>query len=412
MTHKASLKRLQFCNYKLDTLLNITKLINSNLSTGGLVNHYETLLREELNIGRVLVFSYNKEWKTLLESGVTYEENEKIDFTTDLLPHTEIITTYSSPNLFIQSFDLIIPVYHNNKALAYVLIGDIDEEMEGMSPTIKHLRFIQTLTNIVIVAIENKRLYRENLRQEAVRKELELASQMQAMLIPDLSLLPKNDNIFVDAFYLPHFDVGGDYYDFFPLNGIEFGFCMADVSGKGISAAILMSNFQANLKALFTVEITLEDLIRKLNNCVLTSAKGEKFITLFVGKYNTETHKLTYVNAGHIPPILYEKESSKIVYLESGCPGIGMLENIPVINEGNINVKPSKQGVKLLCYTDGLVELKGEDDIRSGIKAIERNLTDNKRIDESIRSMIEYMKINRDNNLFFDDISILGLELY
>ena len=80
--------------------------------------------------------------------------------------------------------------------------------------------------------------------------------------------------------------MGGDYYDVIQLSEDEVGFCIADVSGKGISAAILMSNFQANLRALFTQEISLKQLVCKLNNRVLESANGEKFITLFIAKYN------------------------------------------------------------------------------------------------------------------------------
>ena len=114
------------------------------------------------------------------------------------------------------------------------------------------MRFIQTISNILIVAIENIRLYNENLRQVAIKRELELASKMQTMLIPEDENLPSNKHIRFKAFYHPHFEVGGDYYDVISLSEDQVGFCIADVSGKGISAAILMSNFQANLRALFT----------------------------------------------------------------------------------------------------------------------------------------------------------------
>jgi sigma-B regulation protein RsbU (phosphoserine phosphatase) len=125
-----------------------------------------------------------------------------------------------------------------------------------VSPIIKHLNFIQTLTNIIIVAIENMRLFKESLRQESIKKELELASKMQNMLIPNPSILPRNEKIRMTAFYLPHMDVGGDYYDFIELGKHEFGFCISDVSGKGMSAAFLMSNFQA-ISGLFSPVILL-----------------------------------------------------------------------------------------------------------------------------------------------------------
>ena len=84
-----------------------------------------------------------------------------------------------------------------------MLIGDIDEEGEGMSPVIKHLNFIQTISGIIVVAIENQRLFRESLRQEALRRELELAARMQMMLIPDNKKLPADDKIRAQGFYYP-----------------------------------------------------------------------------------------------------------------------------------------------------------------------------------------------------------------
>ena len=152
-----------------------------------------------------------------------------------------------------EGVDIIVPVYNNNDHLAFVFIGDIEEEGEGMSPVLKHLNFIQTISSIIIVAIENIRLSKESLRQVALKKELELAARMQQMLIPDDSHMPAHAKIVINGFYFPHYEVGGDYYDCLKLiRRTKTGFCIADVSGKGISAAILMSNFQASLRALFT----------------------------------------------------------------------------------------------------------------------------------------------------------------
>ncbi len=102
--------------------------------------------------------------------------------------------------------------------LAFVFIGDIEEEGEGMSPVLKHLNFIQTISSIIIVAIENIRLFKESLMQEAIRKELEVAARMQKLLIPDNSHMPQNPKVVVNGFYYPHYEVGGDYYDCIKLS--------------------------------------------------------------------------------------------------------------------------------------------------------------------------------------------------
>ena len=406
--NRSSLKRLQLSNYKLKTLLNITQAINDNQSTEDLLKKYERILRSELNIGRVLLFSFNEKWECRLASGILGESFSKIKVERDLLQYTDIsILSSTVDRKRLHGFDVIVPVYHKDIPLAYVLIGDIDEERDGISPTIKHLHFVQTLTNVIIVSIENKRLFKENLRQARIKRELELASKMQAMLIPDASTLPKNEKISVSVYYNPHFEVGGDYYDFLELSENEYGFCIADVSGKGISAAFLMSNFQASLRAMFSQDTNLSDLVYKLNHTVTLNAKGEKFITLFVGKYNYLTKVLTYINAGHNPPVMYDPQTKKISFLQDGCIGLGMLEKIPSIKVGEIKIAPT---TKLLCYTDGLVETENFDNIEFGTKEIENCISNKKSIGKIVVDIVKKVENHKGEKTYFDDISLIGIE--
>jgi sigma-B regulation protein RsbU (phosphoserine phosphatase) len=409
MSEKASIKRLKLYSFKLNALLEITQAINENLSISHLLKRYETILKDELNIGRVALLKLNDKWDTILTTGLDKEAVATINVETDLLHIKEISFVTSSPNERLKNFDIIIPVITQDTPLAYVLIGDIDEDADGVSPTIKHLHFIQTISNVIIVAIENIRLFNESLRQEAMKKELELASRMQNMLIPENSNLPQDKSVRFSAFYHPHFSVGGDYYDCIALNDNVFGFCIADVSGKGISAAILMSNFQANLRALFTDEIPLDQLVIKLNDRVMASAKGEKFLTLFIGKYTVSSKELRYINAGHNQPILYEKEKKKISMLGEGCVGMGMLDEIPKIEMGKITIAEQS---KLLCYTDGLIELVDEEGVEFGTEKVEWHLANRRSIQNNIQEIIEGHGILTGNQAIFDDITILGIDFF
>lgn len=409
MAPKASLRRLQFSNFKLDVLLNITLGINDNLPIDEMLSRFESILRKDLNIGKVLIYSYNQKWECILASGFHRNIAENINVETDLVYYKQITNLTVALNPDLEKFDVIIPVYHNDSPIAYVIIGDIDEERAGMSPTIRHLHFIQTLANIIVVAIENRRLFNENVKQEAIKKELELASRMQTMLIPNPSLLPNNEKIHASAYYLPHFEVGGDYYDFLKLDENEYGFCIADVSGKGISAALLMSNFQANIRALFNANLSLPKTVHKLNDRVMESANGEKFITLFIGKFNTETKELRYINAGHNPPILLNKENNKVEMLSLGCIGVGMFDEIPKINEGSMILT---QGSKLICYTDGIVELENENSIQFGTDIMEESMMQDQSINWVIDDIIEKLNKHKGNNSFFDDISLIGIEFH
>ncbi|MBN1145431.1 MAG: SpoIIE family protein phosphatase [Bacteroidales bacterium] len=405
---KASINRLQLTTFKLQSLLNITQAINENLTREELLEIYKHLLTKDLNIGKILIFMLEDTWECLLRSGDVGESYASIHVENDLIPIQDISFITSSPNKTLNAFDIVIPVINKGKPVAFVIIGDI-EEGEGVSPIIKHLNFIQTLTNIIVVAIQNMRFFKESLRQEALKKEMELASKMQNMLIPSSSILPKNDKICMTAFYLPHFDVGGDYYDYIQLSKTEFGFCIADVSGKGISAALLMSNFQANLRALFTYDISLDALIEKLNERVLHSANGEKFITIFIGKFNYKTRELQYINAGHNQPMMYQKTKKELSLLSKGCVGIGMIDEIPIIRKGSITIE---EPTKIICYTDGLVELIDGKKISFGTKEIEDCIMNNHDIEVNIQAIIKKQGIFEGSAAIFDDISILGIEFF
>lgn len=405
MANKPS--RHKISTFKLNALLDITLAINDNVSIDELTRRFEKLLTDDLNIGKVMVIKQGERWECLLNSNFNQDFFQTIDIEKDLLPFTEISFVTTELERFSERVDIVMPVSHKDEPIAYVLIGDIEEEGEGMSPIIKHLRYVQTLTNIIIVAIENKRLFRESLRQEALKREMELASKMQNMLIPKDEQLPKNEHLEMIAFYHPHFEIGGDYYDVIKLNDHEIGFCIADVSGKGISAAILMSNFQANLQALFSEEISMENLLVKLNRRVMDSAKGEKFITLFIARYNFDTRELSYVNAGHNPPIMYNTETGETTQLTNGSVGMGMLDELPFIEVQSVSMEHHS---KLLCFTDGLVEVINDAGVEFGTDKLEVELQNKDSMKANMDTIIKKQGILEGSASIFDDISILSAE--
>ncbi len=402
---KAFTDRLKISKFKLDSLLDITMSINANLPTEELLSKYESILRVNLGIGKILIFKRSITWECLMNGGFP-EHYEKIDVESRLLDFKDI--TYVSPEMGFEGVDIIVPVFNNNDHLAFLFIGDIEEEGEGMSPVLKHLNFIQTISNIIIVAIENIRLHNESLRQEALKKELELASRMQKMLIPDNSHMPRSPEIIVNGFYYPHYEVGGDYYDCLKLSETKTGFCIADVSGKGMSAAILMSNFQASLRALLTADIKLDLLIHKLNAIVVLNAAGERFITFFIARYDHKKKVLEYINAAHNAPVLYNTETGEVINLNSSCVGLGMLDEIPAVSRTEVQVKAYS---KIICYTDGLSELKGKDGKEIGTKEIIRHISNKEPVAANLQVMIRYLGIPDTNPGLFDDVSIIAADL-
>lgn len=401
----AQMDRLKISKFKLDALLDITLSINANLPVEELLAKYESILRDNLSIGKILIYKRSNSWECILNGGFP-EKFENIDVESHLLGITEI--SFDAAEMGFDGIDIIIPVFNNNVHLAFVFIGDIEEEGEGMSPALKHLNFIQTFSSIIIVAIENIRLFRESLLQEALKKELELAARMQMMLIPDNSQMPRNPKIIVNGFYFPHYEVGGDYYDCLKLSGTKTGFCIADVSGKGISAAILMSNFQASLRALFTQDISLEALVNKLNSIVVVNAAGEKFLTFFVARYDHDTGIMEYLNAAHNPPVLYDTVTGEILHLQPSCVGIGMLDEIPNAQKFDLQIKNYS---KIVCYTDGLSELKGDDGKDIGTGVIIKHISNLAPVEQNIREMIIELGLPDNNPSTFDDVSIIVADL-
>ena len=395
-------KRLELGKFKIDTLLDITKGINNNLSKDELLNLYKTVLLDELKIGKLLLYSHNdKKWKQELCLGT---DCQIINVENDLLNIKEIQVISNPENEKLKLFDVIVPVFHKSEPLAYLLLGDFDGEKIEVSPIIKHLTFIQTLTNIIIVAIENKRLYKENLDQIAIKKEMELASEMQGMLFP--KNLPNNKEIEVAANYNPHHLVGGDYYDFIELNRDEVAFCIADVSGKGVPAALLMSNFQASLRALIKRTSSLSELVIELNRNILANANREKFITAFIGKYNLKTRNLQFINAGHNPPLLLVGHQFK--NLVDGSTVLGVFENLPSVTEKNITIPKDSL---LTCYTDGVVEQTNMNDEEFGIENLELALLQHKESSAKniVQAISKKLDIYKGKAAYKDDIALMCL---
>ncbi|GAB4384510.1 MAG: hypothetical protein Kow0075_16530 [Salibacteraceae bacterium] len=400
---KENVSRSRVSEFKLSTLLEITNAINNNLPEDQLFVLFQYILQHQLSIGKAVVFlKQDDQWQSVLHYGVN-ESELQINVERDLKSISDITVLEMSGKDKSKSFDVVIPVQHQSEIIAYLLLGDIDEQELKASPIIKHLPFIQTLANITAVAVENKRLVRESIKQERLNRELQLASEMQGLLLPES--LPNNKKIQVAATYRPHQQVGGDYYDVIEVSDDEVMFCMADVSGKGISAAILMANFQANLHANVQVGRTLEDIVQTLNDRIWKSARGERFITLFLARYKYSTRTMHYINAAHPPAKVFD--GNQCISLADGCVGLGMFETLPFIKIGKLKVPPKSV---FTCYTDGLSELENEKGELFDDKQIEAILRSNPDMDmeEFNRLVFQALDRHRGSLDFQDDIALIS----
>jgi sigma-B regulation protein RsbU (phosphoserine phosphatase) len=397
-------QRLELQDYKLRALLDVTQGINDRASEEDLLDKFRASLAEHLGIHRLVLYAFDGSWRCLLANGVEGEVPEVQD-AAFFEQKDEIFLSSTAGE---EQFDVVVPVLHNEKPLAYLLAGDT-QEGQGVSPVVKHLNFIQTLTNVLVVALQNQRLELERASQEATRRELELAATMQSMLVP--TEWPNDRDVDVAAFYKPHLEVGGDYYDVFTVDEDRMVFCMADVSGKGIAAAFLMSNFQANLRASFQYEPDdLRSVVNRLNERVSENAKGEKYITVFAAVYHRKKRELQYVNCGHNPPVIMLADG-KTQQLELGSVGLGMFREIPSLETGVVQLDRDST---LVCFTDGLVEQENVEGVPFGMQRMEEILRERRGMPVKAvqTALIDSVKEFKGEEPSFDDTALMVVRFH
>ena len=388
---------------KLLSLLEITNAINENAPVEHLMKIFTFILKEQLGFSKFVLLMHLKEWENPVKIGY----KGKINLNTidkEFNRFKEITIIESSKSKLLHQFQVIIPVFHSEKPLAFLLLAsNLDSENET-----SYFSFVQTLTNIIAVAIENKRLGEQHIIKERISKELEVAREMQKLLFP--SDLPSNRKMDISAKYIPRHAIGGDYYDFIPLGDDEYIICIADVSGKGVSAALLMANFQATIRTLFKYQrFEMPFLLEELNKKVMRSAKGEKFITFFIAHYNAYNRKMQYVNAGHNHPFILN--GRKVMMLDKGCIGLGMLDEIPTIEVGNIQLEPNSTFV---LYTDGLIELENQDGDFFGVPRLIKTAQSYAALKMEDMNNIVFSKLDdwREELNFVDDTAIFSCKFF
>ena len=389
---------------ELNSLLEITQAINKNSSSNVLFEMLEVILNVHLRIGKVrLLIREGEHFYCASRFGGEFENAKTLQQTCQALSDYKHITALrSNPDILLSKYEYFVPVYHKDEFLAFVLIGDFDTGHELLS---NDLNFIETLINVIVVALENKKLFKERVDRERLQRDMELAVEVQGMLIP--RSLPKTGSVEVGATYLPNENIGGDYFDFIKLGPDEFLWCTADASGKGVSAALLMANLQASLRAWASVESDLVKVIERLNEIVVSNTNGERFITLFLGLYNERSKVLRYVNAGHNPPILINNKEIK--FLKEGTTVIGAFDKLPSIRMGSEILAP---GSLIFNYTDGLVESANEDVFISDEELVDHLIRNsNSSVDDLNEAILRNIQLNNNARMNSDDITILSIRI-
>lgn len=270
--------------------------------------------------------------------------------TLDAQDDTRFKAEASIINLNIHSA-MCVPLW-NNKDIIGVIYADRIYKLEQF--TEEDLRLLTLLANLAAIKIENAKLVEQGIEKEKMEKELSLASQIQRDFLP--KEMPKSESYEIVGSNVPCYQVGGDYYDFIDIDPERIGISIADVSGKGVSASLLMASLRAALQSEVHSEYDIERMVKKLNDFVHRSSGTNKFITFFFSELNKKTSELKYINAGHNPPLIVDKKGN-VRRLESSGFCLGMFPNI----DYKVEKLKLSVGDTALLFTDGITESRNKD---------------------------------------------------
>lgn len=311
-------------------------------------------------IGQLLVSKYavvtcRENSFTLLENKYAKDQLEKVlsscnlQVITEILKREDLINNYP---LFAElGVELIVPMQIKGTTKGLIMLG---QRIAGQSYSKSDIEYVASVGSLAIISIENALLFNETLEKQKLEKDLETARNIQKNLLP--KSVPKLNSFDISAFNKSARQVGGDYYDLVKISSEELLFAIGDVSGKGVPAALLMANLQAFLKSICKQGIPLQKATDFINDLVSDNTTNGSFITFFWGILNDRTKELTYVNAGHNPPLLIRNKEIK--KLKTGGMILGVMQTLIPYNSETIQLQKDDL---LVFFTDGITEAMDPD---------------------------------------------------
>lgn len=353
---------------RLNLLMRLTAQINSNLDL-------ESILKDIMKAVKLIMVS---EASSLM---LYDEETDSLRLSVPTGPATDEVTGKHVPKdqgiggwVFSNKKPLIV----NNVEEDERFLGDIEpdafetrniicvpllnqeEEIIGIIQALNkkgdgkfsedEIPIFQALANQAAIAIENARLHEEQKKKMLLEQKLDLARSIQSGFVPDEA--PSISGYKIAGITKPATKVGGDYYDFIPSNNENYVFALGDVTGKGIPASLLMASVRSVLRTQIENNHSLTKALKLVNRSIYRDTPIDKFITLFCGELDIESHTFSYVNAGHTDAFHINFENDEIHHLNKGGVMLGIMGDEEYEN-GTTVLKPGEQ---IIIYSDGINE--------------------------------------------------------
>ena len=298
---------------------------------------------------------------------------------------------------------MVLPMKDADHLLGFVALT---EKAAGYRYSSEDINLLGVLSNQMVSALTNARLYVESLERARLQEEINMARQIQLDLLP--SEPPKLDCSVICAHSTPSRTVGGDFYDFIHIDENRLGMLIADASGKGMPAALMSAQTQAIIRSEVNNGTPIAKMLKHVNQQMADSTSAEKYVTLFYGELNTSTGQFLYANAGHNYPILARSDGS-MELLKVGGVVIGALPNMEyesatvVLNADDM----------LVMFTDGLSEAMNESEVEYGEERL-RALVTNHRTSEAgclIDMLLEDVRLHDPTYPPRDDTTLVALKM-
>jgi len=379
--------KLEAKNNELTEIARVGAMITSIHDLDGILSAVmEMSLRLlQAEVGCILTWENDSEPVTKISWGIDYSmiRTLKLDSNTDIASRTmstgeTVMINHFPPEMEIPAnvnSAISAPLVCHGETIG-VLIAVNKTNENGFDDDDKLM--LEILVNFATVAIENSKLLEERLIKQKLEDELALANEVQKALIPadDFDFQGAG----VSHIYYPAGQVGGDYYDIIPVSPNEFVLIVGDVSNKGVPAALTMTAVRSVVRN----EVrTKKDVTRIMNNinltlCLDVMRREGTFITLFFAYINLEKMEMTFSNAGHLPPLLFNPRHEKIDQLKQGGMILGQFEDCQYLAE---KIELTSHD-RILCFTDGITECEDKKGEMYGRVRLEEFVSKHKRMDD------------------------------
>ena len=407
-------RQLQLKRFELDTVLSVAQGVSAEAYAEGDLHRLLVLtLQGQPHIGRVLLFVPDQ--AGVYQAAVQVprpREGEAAPVyqlpaaALGLLNATAVpVAELGLGAGWWDTYELLIPVQRLQQPVAFVFVGGLLPDV----PRAEVTQFLRSLALTLAGAIDTRRLTEQRVAAAAVRREIEIAQDVQRLLFPQR--LPNDADLAMASSYVPHSEMGGDYYDVVEIDADRLLLCVADVSGKGVPASLLMSNFQAGLRTLLRTDADLATVAHELNHLLFRSSGGEKFITAFLAIYDRRTRQMQFVNAGHNNGLLLPPTGPALL-LRDGTVMLGIMPELPKMEVGEVTVPPQSL---LFLYTDGLTEVFDAEQNEFGEERVIDFINQYQlahpgeplaRLHDAL--LLEIQQFSADQNRFADDVTVLS----